>query len=231
MLFPWSSRRRSVIPTARVPVVCVRHGLDLAALRRFVADGRPDVDQLAVSLIAAGVCPACRYSASEVVVNAAALANKVACACCGTTWTTEETSWLADVGSGLRPVDEGTALPTGVTIDGEVWRIAPFDRTRVDAQILRAELVSTPNIGLGFDPRVADVIEDLIDGVEAAQRGEAIAEAEVYRSVTDGDLDAVTAELIESTALNALSEIHHLLDGTAGPTAPTEGFDDRESDI
>jgi hypothetical protein len=215
-----------------VSFVCLEHGLNLAALRQYVTDGRPDVDLLASRFIAEGECPACvaRYAASEVVVHVGSAGTRVSCSCCGTAWVVEDEGWVAEVGPGLVPIGSGTTLPTGVTIDASAWRIEAFDASEAVVRILRAELTSTPDIGVGLDQRVDNAIEDLLDGVEAATRGQAVAEAEVYRSVTDNGLDPVTAQLIESTAIDALSEINRLLDRKFDPLPSLAADVDLETD-
>jgi hypothetical protein len=218
----WQGRRSRTAPAARFPIMCTTHPIDLVALEHFVTDHRPNADEGATEEIERGHCPACqeRYIAASGFEKASWLIDgRLLCSCCGSTWSIEGDGWVARVGEGLKLVNLGAELPSGVEIDSSSFRVVALDDISALERVLRTELMSLPGVAVEVDSVLA-VINDVVDGVVAAARGQAVEGAEVWRSVTEGGLDGPTALAIEELATNTLTEIHRLLDGSASSDQP-----------
>lgn len=208
--------RQRELAEPRVRLVCAQHDLSVVGLRNYVTDDRPNIDEAAPRLIRAGECPACpnRY-VHKSTETPTFIGESLRCACCGTSWTIEREAWVADIEEGLQPIDlDLPPLPNPTTIDRSSFEIVVFDDVQSISRILGYELRSIDHLGVGFDARVDEVLDDLLEGIEAASKGKADEQAEIYRSVAESQLDEMTSETIASCAIGLLREIHDLLDQT-----------------
>ncbi len=205
----------------RADVRCVRHSVDLEALRRYAADGRPDVDRQARLLVGRRQCPACRpeyvgaYPATVRDRASAADAETFACICCGCAWTTEDETWVAFVDGGLQ-MRGPEQVPLGVSIDGTWFRVVAVDPLDCLESILRqglAELTKRlplPGEGTRF-------VDDIIDGARSAASGVAVLDTELAWVFTEHGVGDDTAWALQKEVFETVEQIQDLLTGAPLP--------------
>jgi predicted Zn-dependent protease with MMP-like domain len=215
----------------RAPIHCVEHGVDIAAVQRFIEDGKPTDLQAAVEAIAAGECPACRPRYVERSPREATVADagggtdaqdsqsralrRVQCPCCRTSWELEEAGWVATVDGGLQITGQPEPIPTGETIDSSWFVVDPFDPIEGPEQALRREF-------LAFDastdhPAPDDLVDDLTEAMLEAARGKADEHAELGRIELEHHLDETAADGWQLVALAGLAVMRGLLGGETVP--------------
>lgn len=164
--------------------------------------------------------------------------GRLQCTCCGSLWAVEPDGWTTQVGDGLEIVGADAELPVGVDIDSSSFQVVALDDLSAIERVLRTELMSTPGLPLEQEA-VRAVVNDIIEGVVAASRGEAIEGAEIWRSITEGGLDGPTASILEGRATDVLADIHRLLDTASVPGSepvesawtPEGGREEFEGDV
>lgn len=195
---------------------CDGHGIDLAALQRWAADGRPCSVADNVQAIADDECPACRPRYLEGVPpeNERDEDDMLVCGCCGTRWGLEGDGWVAVVDNGLAVVDEIEPIPVGASIDSSWFRISPFDPIGGPTDVLRAELTAFAATGAAgtLDD---EMLEDLVEGLALAYGGKAREDAEIYRVLAESGADDETADRWRAHALVTLHDIRKLFGGFA----------------
>lgn len=219
-----------------IPLHCVEHEVDLAAMRRFLADGRPAGLGASIESILWGECPACipRYlagnpqgddePADQRRPDALALLARpwprpggpLECECCGSSWDLAQGGWVAEPGDGLRAGAAGSSassspdyrqLPAS-SIDSGHYRVEPIEARDAAATALWLEFVE-------FELRSGrlagdDLVDDLVESMVAAFGGRADARAELARIAAEHRLDSPSAEAWRDEALAALSVLHQV---------------------
>jgi len=190
--------------------------VDLAALQRFVGDGKPAGDDVTVAAISAGECPACRQRYVAATGEAGTPApgvratggRHVACECCRTSWEVTANRWVATAGGGLGMNGSARAIKTGKTIDGSRFVVEPVNPVGGAEQALRRGF-------LAFDqstgwPAADDLVADVTEAMLASYRGEADERAELARITAEHRLDEAAADGWQFVALAALGVIRGL---------------------
>lgn len=200
------------------PVHCVEHHVDLAALRRYVSDGKPCSSQATLDVIRSGECPACRprYMAAwaEAPVEPAATPDlgetvTVVCRCCRTAWEASAKGWVATVDGGLSIDRARRPIRSGAVIDSESFVVDPFDPRGGPEEALRGEF-SAFDAASG-QPAADDLVEDVSESMLAAARGKADLEAELARIVTEHRLGPELAGAWSAEAHSAYAVVEDLL--------------------
>jgi predicted Zn-dependent protease with MMP-like domain len=217
---PSARRRHRGRGGKQAPVHCLDHEVDLAAVQRFVWDGKPTGNDVTVAAVAAGECPACRPRYVAASGNGADARNfdppgvravggrYVACGCCRTAWEVEGDSWAATVQGGLQVNGRTRAIKAGKAIDASRFVVEPVNPVEGAEQALRAGF-------LAFDastgrPAADDLVADVTEAMLASYRGEADERAELARITAEHHLDETTADSWHFVALAALGVIRGL---------------------
>jgi len=196
------------------PIHCTEHGVDLAAIERFIADGKPEDEHSATEAITAGECPACRpryvagLQGSDGAERAATQAGRVHCPCCGTSWELEDGGWVATVAGALQITGERKPVPAGKVIDSYWFVVEAIDPVGGPKEALRRQFA---DFGPSAErPAGDDLIDDLTESIFEASRGQAAFEAELGRIELEYHLDAAAAEGWRSVASDGLRVLEGL---------------------
>ncbi len=194
----------------------MRHEVDLAAVQRFVADGKPSGDDVTVAAISEGECPACRprYAASDGdghLVARAVGGRRVDCECCRTAWELGANRWAATAGGGLQINGRRRVIKAGKAIDGSSFVVEPVNPVEAVEQALRRGF-------LAFDastgrPAGDDLVTDTTEAMLASYRGKADERAELARITAEHHLDDAAADGWHFVALSALGVVRGLQRG------------------
>lgn len=227
----WRRYRAGRTGSYRVLIHCREHEVDLAAVQRFVDDGKPASDQAAIGAIANGECPACRpryvagrdesgdpYGATLPDGLPAVEAKGgyyVSCGCCRTSWELEEPGWMATVKGGLQISGERRPIPAGKSIDSSFFVVDAVDPEKGAEEALRRGF-------LAFDassdqPAMDDLVDDVTEAMLAANGGKADERAELARIKLEHRLDDALADRWQFVALSALAVIRGLKRGERPP--------------
>ena len=210
---------------------CLEHEVDLAAVHRYVWDGKPAGEQVTVVAISAGECPACRpryvatagNGAEGLVAGAPGVeavgGRYVACECCRTSWEVEGDRWAATAGGGLQIDGRRRPIKVGKRIDGSRFVVEPVNPVEGAEQALRGGF-------LAFDastdrPAADDLVADVTEAMLASYRGEADERAELARITSEHRLDDAAADGWHFVALASLGVIRGLQRAHRGARPPS----------
>jgi predicted Zn-dependent protease with MMP-like domain len=227
----WHRRERGAVQQR---VSCTQHEVDLAAMRRFVEDGRPRGNQATVEAIAWGECPACtpRYVAQwqgnddgfsrQARADAMAMLPRLSarvggplrCRCCRSSWDLDPSGWSAKLGGGLETTDRQGRLREGRIIDGSSFVVEPIDSRQIPSALRRAFVAFDAVSG-----RVVadDLANDVAESMLASYRRRADERAELARIELEHELDEDLAEAWRDLALESLSLVRRLTSELSAP--------------
>jgi hypothetical protein len=197
----------------RVGVHCVNHHLDLAALRCYAADLRPDIDAVAVDAIREEQCPACppRYTAALDLLDTEEDEGELFCQCCGSAWSVEDANWVAVVGEDLRSTDRKVKIPVGSTIDSTWFSVVAFDPPDVMDSTLREHLEAFARKAKESGRETDAFVSTIVAGAVTSTREHLDISVELEWALSQSGFDAARQERWRNEVLDAFAAISDML--------------------